>query len=154
MSFTIFLNSNNGDRVTIGTNNQLEYDFDFTIPSRHSGQYKLSYSFLSQGGMTLTTSDILYITMSLPMTMENYSAGLYNGASKTQYLGFINNKINTNGLDCYFYKNFTDTSPTIIQKIPTSQEKITISLYNAVTGVLDAKLSTNQYSLVLFFEAI
>lgn len=155
MSFTVFCNSVNGARVTSGTNNQVNFQFDFAVATQHKGKFKLGYSFLSQGGMTLTSTDVLYITTNIPMSMENYSAQSTTQASKTQILGFINNdRTNSAGTDCYYYKNFTDTSPIIVNQVPSGFTTFTVSLYNAITDVLDTKILTNQYSLILNFEAI
>jgi len=153
-SFTIILNSVNGTKLVNTTNNQVSYNFDFSIPTDYKGKYKLGYSFLSEGGLTLTSSDILYISTNLQVTMNNYLAGMNNGASKTQILGFINNEINSTGDDCYYYKNYLDTSPIIIEQIPSNFQTFTISLYNALTGALDTKILLKQYSLILYFEAI
>jgi hypothetical protein len=152
MSFTIILNSVNGTKIVNTTNNQVSYNFDFSIPTDYKGKYKLGYSFLSEGGMTLTSSDILYISTNLPVSMNNYLAGMNTEASKTQILGFINNEINST--DCYYYKNYLDTSPIIIEQIPSNFQSFTISLYNALTGELDTKILLKQYSLILYFEAI
>jgi len=155
MSFTIFCNSINGTRVVNTTNNQVNYQFDFAVATQHKGKFKLGYSFLSQGGMTLTSTDVLFVNTNIPMSMENYSATSTTQASKSQTLGFINNdRTNSAGTDCYYYKNFTDTSPIIINQVPSGFQTFTVSLFNAITGDLDTKILTNQYSLILNFEAI
>jgi len=155
MSFTIFLNSINGSRVVNTTNNSVNYQFDFAVATKHKGKFKLGYSFLSQGGMTLTSTDVLYITTNIPMTMDNYTATNTTQASKTTILGFINNdRTNAAGTDSYYFKNFTDISPIIIQQIPSGFQTFNVSLFNAITDALDTKILTSQYSLILYFEAI
>ena len=154
MSFTLILNSVNGTKIVNTTNNQVSYNFDFSIPSRHDGNYKLNYSFLSVGGMTLTSDDILYITLNISMSMNNFSASNTTGANKTQILGLINNEIDSTGDDCYYFKNYLDTSPIIVEQIPKAFQSFTVSLYNAKTNVLDTKILLNEYSLILYFEAI
>ena len=155
MSFTIFCNSVNGSRVVNTTNNSVNYQFDFGVASQHRGKFKLGYSFLTQGGMTLTSTDVLYVTTNIPMSMDNYTATNTTQASKTTILGFINNdRTNSAGTDCYYFKNYTDTSPIIIQQIPSGFQTFNISLFNAITDALDTKILTNQYSLILFFEAM
>ena len=154
MSFTLVLNSINGTKIVNTTNNQVSYNFDFSIPSRHDGQYKLNYSFLSVGGMTLTSDDILYITLNISMSMNNFSASNTTGANKTQILGLINNEIDSTGNDCYYYKNYPDTSGVIVEQIPKAFQSFTVSLYNAKTNVLDTKILLKEYSLILYFEAI
>lgn len=154
MSFSIILNSVNGTKIVNTTNNQVSYNFDFSIPSRHDGQYKLNYSFLSVGGMTLTSDDILYITLNISMSMNNFSASNTTGANKTQIIGLINNEIDSTGNDCYYYKNYLDTSPVIVEQIPKAFQTFTVSLYNAKTNVLDTKILLKEYSLILYFEAI
>ena len=152
MSFTIFLNSVNGTKVG-ASNNSVNYQFDFAVASQHKGKFKLSYSFLSEGGMTLTSTDVLYITTDIPMSMDNYLATNVTQARKTTILGYINNN-SVNSTDCYYYKNYTDTSPIIIQQIPSAFQSFNISLFNAINNALDTKITTTQYSLILFFEAI
>jgi len=155
MSFTIFCNSVNGTRVVNTTNNSVNYQFDFSVATQHKGRFKLGYSFLSQGGMTLTSTDVLYITTNIPMSMNNYSASNTTQASKTTILGFINNdRTNSAGTDCYYFKNFTDTSPIITQQVPTGFQTFNVSLFNAINDALDTKILTNQYSLILYFEAL
>mgnify|MGYP007090446262 CR=1 FL=1 len=155
MSFTVFCNSVNGTKVVGTTNNAVNFQFDFAVATQHKGKFKLGYSFLSQGGMTLTSTDVLYITTNIPMSMENFSASSTTQASKSTILGFINNdRTNSAGTDCYYYKNYTDTSPIIINQVPSGFTTFTVSLFNAITDVLDTKILTNQYSLILNFEAI
>jgi hypothetical protein len=154
MSFTIFLNSTSGTRITAGTNNQIQYNFDYAVASQHTGQFKLSYSFLSQGGMTLTSSDILTISIDeLSASMNNYNVGAEPIASKSSAIGWINNDRFT-PTDCFYYKNYDDVSPVIIQSLPVGNRPYTITLRNSSTGALDTKITTTPYSLFLHFEAI
>jgi len=155
MSFSIFCNSINGTKVVVGTNNAVNYTFDFAVATQHTGKFKLGYSFLSQGGITLATTDILYLSTSLPVSMNNYLGNSSGGATKSSILGFINNnRQNASGTDCFYFKNYTDCSPVIIQQLPKGLQTFTVYLYNALTDALDTKITTNTYSLVLFFEAI
>ena len=155
MSFTVFCNSVNGTKVVGTTNNAVNFQFDFAVATQHKGKFKLGYSFLSQGGMTLTSTDVLYITTNIPMSMENFSASSTTQASKSTILGFINNdRTNSAGTDCYYYKNFTDCAPIIVNQVPSGFTTFTVSLFNAITDVLDTKILTSQYSLILNFEAI
>ena len=155
MSFSIFLNSINGSKVVGTTNNAVNYQFDFSVATQHKGKFKLSYSFLSQGGMTLTSDDVLYITTTIPMAMDNFSASSTTQARKTQILGYIDNASQDGtGTDCYYFKNYLDTNPIIVQQVPSAFTNFTVSLFNASTDTLDSKILLNQYSLILFFDAI
>ena len=153
MSFTLFVNSLNGTQVQgANSTNEVNYKFDFESASKHTGKFKMTYSFLSEGGMTLDATDILEIRTTLSSSMNNFQAGNISGAQVSQTLGWVSNdRFNTT--DCYYYKYAKESSPIILQCLPKLQD-FTVYLTNAFTGVLEPHLGNKDYSLVLYFEAI
>ena len=149
MSFSIICNSLNGTQLVENNNNSVYYFFDFGYISNHTGKFKLSFSFQTEGGLSLS-NDILYITTSLPVSYDNFSASSQSGAQKSQILGFIT----PNKRDDSYSKFYLDNSPVILQSLPLTQYRFNVNLYNATTNALDTTIGNKAYSLILYFEAI
>ena len=149
MSFSIICNSLNGTPTVANNNNDIYYFFDFGFASKHTGKFKLSFSFQTEGGMGLS-NDILYLATTLPVSYDNFSATSQSGSAKSQILGFIA----PNKRDDYYFKHYLDSSPVILQSIPSTQNQFQVSLYNATTNALDTTIGSKAYTLILYFEAI
>jgi len=154
MSFSLILSSNQGTKVVGTTNNQIIYTHDFSV-HRHTGRYKLTYCFLSQGGMTLIGTDNLLILHNLPVSTNSYIGGssFQNGAIKTSILGTTSVQRLT-ATDCFYITPLNHSFPTIIKSLPVGPQKFTITLNNISTDALETKLLLTPYELQLYFEAI
>jgi hypothetical protein len=154
MSFSLLLSSNNGTKVVGTTNNQIVFSHDFSV-HRHTGRYKLTYMFLSGGGLTLIGTDNLLILHNLPVSSNTYDAGStnQNGAIKSLTLGTTSIQRLT-ATDSFYSTPFNHSIPTIIKSLPVGPQKFTITLNNIVTDALETKLLLTPYELYLYFEAI
>ena len=155
MSFSVYLDSTHGTRVVSTTNNSIDYTFDFSVIPPHNGKYKLSYSFLTQGGVTLLGTDNMLIKHNLPVSLSSYQGGAVNtnGSAPTSVLGMAR-IVRLSGADNFWEMPHTHSVPLILNSIPNGRQTFNISLYNSGTGVLDAKILLTSYDLVLFFDAI
>lgn len=89
MSFTIYLNSNQGTELA-GAKNQIIYNFDFRSTPEHAGGYKVYMTFASEQQAYINGSyNFGRVNIDLGATNTFTSQVAFTGTRTSQVLGFI-----------------------------------------------------------------
>ena len=149
MSFTISLQS----YYTSGSNHQnCDYTFDFADAGdvSYKGKYKLSYSFLSQTGLTVTDDQTLkYITINGLSSAQSYKPQYPAGSGNLlcQNLGNLRfDKTNTS-----YITRFNEQAPIILNSKPNTNT-INIKILDQYGNADTIFTNSINYFLTLYFE--
>jgi hypothetical protein len=149
MSFTLYLNSENGTKVNAGSTQAVSYNFNWSVLDNNAS-YELAFSFASKDGGALTAGSQFALRLNGIGGLNNsYNITSNGAATSTEIIGTISPQSVAN--THYLYAAAFDNPPVFFKNRP-SGNNFRVEIMNLVGNTIP--VFTAEWALVLFFKKL
>ena len=154
MSFTLYLNSERGQKTTIGSTQSVQYNFNWSVLEEKS-KYELTFTFASRDIPAVNADDHYAIRLTGLGVLNNYTPTASSVASSNEIIGMIHPQAvplaAATGTTYYLYADTVTNPPVFIRQKPTGNNFRVEIVYLNDTG---AYVINDEWVLILHFKKI
>lgn len=156
MSFTLYLNSENGTKVVVGSTQAVSYNFNWSVLEENSN-YELTFNFTSKNAGNLTASSQYALKLTgLGALTNTYNITSLGVSTSTEIIGIVHPQdVGAGGGGGagthYLYAGYEVNPPVFIKNRPNGNNfRVEIVNLNGSNGVV----FTAEWGLVLHFKKV